>query len=79
MHALHQHHPIVRVGPNALSYGAPTAIKDIYGHGTTCVKDRFYSEKSGSHAHLANVVDKQDHARKRKVLASAYAIKNPEG
>ncbi|KAL4742734.1 cytochrome P450 [Aspergillus similis] len=78
-HALHQHHPVIRIGPNALSYGAPAAIKDIYGHGTACVKDRFYSETSGSHAHLADVVDKQDHARKRKVLASAYAIKNLEG
>ncbi|KAL4980138.1 cytochrome P450 [Aspergillus desertorum] len=79
LHALHKHHPIIRVGPNALSYGAPAAIKDIYGHRTTCVKDRFYSETSGSHAHLADIVDKQGHARKRKVLASAYAIKNLEG
>lgn len=79
LRALHQRNPVLRVGPNALSYGAPAAIKDIYGQGTTCVKDRFYSETSGSHAHLADVVDKQDHARKRKVLASAYAIKNLEG
>lgn len=76
---MHQHHPVIRVGPNALSYGAPAAIKDIYGHGTTRVKNRFYSETSGSHAQLADVVDKQDHTRKRKVLASAYAIKNLEG
>ncbi|KAL4760661.1 cytochrome P450 [Aspergillus foveolatus] len=79
LHALRQHHPVIRVGPNALSHGAPAAIKDIHGHGTTCVKDRFYSETSGSHAHLADVVDKQDHARKKKVLASAYTIKYLEG
>ncbi|KAL4801077.1 cytochrome P450 [Aspergillus venezuelensis] len=78
LHALHQKHPIIRIGPNSLSYGSPAAIKDIYGHGTSCVKDRFYSETSGSHAHLADVVDKVDHARKRKVLSSAYAIKNLE-
>ncbi|KAL4959117.1 cytochrome P450 [Aspergillus stella-maris] len=78
LHVLHQKYPIIRIGPNSLSYGSPAAIKDIYGHGTSCVKDRFYSETSGSHAHLADVVDKADHARKRKVLSSAYAIKNLE-
>ncbi|KAL4919527.1 cytochrome P450 [Aspergillus aurantiobrunneus] len=78
LHELHKTHPVLRIGPNALSYGHPDAIKDIYGHGTACVKDRFYSETSGSHAHLADVVDKQDHARKRKVLSSAYALKNLE-
>ncbi|KAL4807717.1 cytochrome P450 [Aspergillus unguis] len=75
---LHKTHPILRIGPNALSYGHPDAIKDIYGHGTACVKDKFYSETSGSHAHLADVVDKTEHARMRKVLSSAYAIKNLE-
>ncbi|KAL4878935.1 cytochrome P450 [Aspergillus karnatakaensis] len=78
LYELHKVHPVLRIGPNALSYADPGAIKDIYGHGTACVKDRFYSETSGSHSHLADVVDKQDHARKRKVLSSAYAIKNLE-
>ncbi|RDW78670.1 cytochrome P450 [Aspergillus mulundensis] len=79
LHELHQTHPVIRIGPNALSYGTPAAIRDIYGHSTACVKDRFYSDTSGSHAHLADVVNKAEHARKRKVLASAYAIKNLEG
>ncbi|KAJ5749209.1 uncharacterized protein N7511_010905 [Penicillium nucicola] len=74
----HKRHPVLRIGPNALSYSDPQAIKNIYGHGTGCIKDRFYSETSGSHSHLADVVDKQDHARKRKILSSAYALKNLE-
>ncbi|XHG09908.1 hypothetical protein AWENTII_012944 [Aspergillus wentii] len=74
----HKKHPVIRVGPNSLSYSDPSAIKDIYGHGTTCIKDRFYSETGGSHSHLADVVNKQEHARKRKVLSSAYAVKNLE-
>lgn len=74
----HKKHPVVRIGPNALSYSDPRAIKDIYGHGTACIKDRFYSETSGSHSHLADVVNKGDHARKRKILSSAYALKNLE-
>ncbi|KAH8690309.1 cytochrome P450 [Talaromyces proteolyticus] len=75
----HQKYPVVRIGPNSLSYGDPKAIKDIYGHGTSCVKDQFYSVLVGSHYHLADVVDKPDHARKRKILSSAYALKNLEG
>lgn len=74
----HKDHPVLHVGPNSLSYSDPHAIKDIYGHGTACVKDQFYSETGGTHARLADVVDKAEHARKRKVLASAYALKNLE-
>ncbi|GMG31422.1 unnamed protein product [Aspergillus oryzae] len=75
----HKKHPVLRIGPNKLSYAEPVAIKDIYGHGTKCTKDVFYSALSGSHYHLADVVDKEDHARKRKVLSNPYAIKNLEG
>jgi cytochrome P450 len=76
---LHKKHPVVRTGPNALSYGDVRAIKDIYGHNTKCTKDKQYLVTSGSHFHLADVIDKPDHARKRKVLSSAYALKNLEG
>jgi hypothetical protein len=37
-----------------------------------------YNILSGSHFHLADVIDKAHHAQKRKVLSSAYAIKNLE-
>lgn len=76
---LHQKHPVIRTGPNSLSYGDLRAIKDIYGHNTPCTKDGSYVISSGSHYHLADVIDKHDHARKRKLLSSAYAIKNLEG
>jgi cytochrome P450 len=76
---LHQKHPVIRTGPNTLSYGDVRAIKDIYGHNTKCIKDSSYVITSGTHFHLADVVDKPDHARKRKVLSSAYALKNLEG
>jgi cytochrome P450 len=75
----HKKHPVVRIGPNSLSYGDPSTIMDIYGHNTKCTKDLMYSELAGTHYHLADVVDKPEHARKRKVLSSAYAIKNLEG
>lgn len=75
---LHKKHPVIRIGPNSLSYGDVRAIKDIYGHGTKCTKDGQYLVTSGTHYHLADVIDKPDHARKRKVLSAAYALKNLE-
>ncbi|OOQ86844.1 benzoate 4-monooxygenase cytochrome P450 [Penicillium brasilianum] len=75
---LHKKHPVIRTGPNMLSYGDVRAIKDIYGHNTKCTKDASYAVTAGTHFNLADVVDKPDHARKRKVLSSAYALKNLE-
>ena len=34
---------------------------------------------AGTHFNLADVIDKRDHQRKRKILSSAYAIQNLEG
>ncbi|PWY94046.1 cytochrome P450 [Aspergillus sclerotioniger CBS 115572] len=76
---LHKRHPVLRIGPNALSFGDGRAIKDIYGHSTKCIKDDMYRLLAGSHSHLADVVDKKEHQRKRKILSSAYALKNLEG
>ncbi|KAI0858975.1 cytochrome P450 [Xylaria cubensis] len=73
---LHKERPILRTGPNTLSFGSVLAIKDIYGHGSPCLKDESYLITAGSHHHLADVIDRADHARKRRVLSAAYAIKN---
>lgn len=73
---MHKKHPIIRIGPNSLSYGDLNAIRDIYGHGTKCYKDVFYQTEAGLHFNLGNVIDKQDHARKRKMLAGAFVMKN---
>lgn len=70
--------PIIRTGPNSLSFSDMKAIKDIYGHSTQCTKDGQYVVQSGTHFHLADVVDKHEHAKKRKVLSSAFALKNLE-
>ncbi|CAP96235.1 Benzoate 4-monooxygenase [Penicillium chrysogenum] len=75
---LHKKNPVIRTGPNQLSYGDVRAIKDIYGHNTKCLKDPSYVVTSGTHYNLADVVDKPDHARKRKILSAAYALKNLE-
>lgn len=76
---LHQTQPILRTGTNSLSFGDVRAIKDIYGHGSPCIKDDQYDLLAGTHYNLADVTDKPHHARKRKILSSAYALKNLEG
>lgn len=74
----HKKSPVVRIGPNSLSYSDLAAIKDIYGHSTPCTKDIFYDALAGTHHHLADVREKLDHQRKRRILSSAYALKNLE-
>lgn len=72
----HRDHPILRIGPNNLSFGDARAIRDIYGHGTTCVKDLKYVITASEHPHLFDVVEKQKHGEKRKRLSAAFAIKH---
>jgi benzoate 4-monooxygenase len=76
---LHDKSPILRIGPNNLSFSGVDAIRDIYGHSTSCVKDLKYAITAGTHPNLFDVVDKPNHAAKRKRLSAAFAIKNLEG
>ncbi|KAL4903758.1 hypothetical protein BDW74DRAFT_185866 [Aspergillus multicolor] len=62
---------ILRTGPNSISFGDIRAIKDLYGHGTRCIKDHNYTLLAGSHTQIFEVVDKGDHSRRRKQLSSA--------
>ncbi|KAJ5369769.1 benzoate 4-monooxygenase cytochrome P450 [Penicillium cataractarum] len=78
LHVHHKKHPILRTGPTALSFSSVAAIKDIYGHGSPCLKDDVYKSISGDHPHVLNVVDRDDHARKRRMLSNAFAARNLE-
>ena len=75
--AVHEAHqklgPVIRVGPNSVSFADVNAARDIYGHGSPVRKDHFYDVQAGSHRHLADVSDREDHSRKRRVLAGAYS------
>jgi cytochrome P450 len=70
--------PVLRIGPNHLSFVEPQAIKDIHGHGTVMEKGWHYDLIAGSHRHLADVVDRSEHKRKRKVLAAAFSQSSVE-
>ncbi|KAH8803375.1 benzoate 4-monooxygenase cytochrome P450 [Xylogone sp. PMI_703] len=75
----HKIHPVIRLGPNTLSFADVRAIRDIYGHSTKCRKDDMYTVTAGPHVNLLDVVDKDDHARKRRMLSNAFATRNLEG
>ncbi|KAF2796452.1 cytochrome P450 [Melanomma pulvis-pyrius CBS 109.77] len=75
--------PIVRLGPNHLSINSATALKSIYGFRANVQKADFYeafpANKSTVNVHSS--IDKQQHARKRRVLSHAFsdqAIKSLE-
>jgi benzoate 4-monooxygenase len=78
LYEAHKDKPILRIGPNSLSFGRTEAVKDIYGHGTKCTKDLKEDVLKGTHEHLFDVIDKPAHAQKRKRLAAAFAIKHLE-
>ncbi|KAF2207353.1 hypothetical protein CERZMDRAFT_102447 [Cercospora zeae-maydis SCOH1-5] len=67
--------PIVRFGPNSLSFNSNTALKDIYGFKSNVRKAPFYeafwATKDSFSTHSA--ISKSIHARKRRVLSHAFS------
>lgn len=79
---MHQRYgPIVRFGPNSLSFNSATALKDVYGFKANVRKAEFYEAFVHPAANTHNCRDRQLHARKRRVMAHAFsdaAIKEME-
>ncbi|XRM42524.1 hypothetical protein ABZX51_005740 [Aspergillus tubingensis] len=57
---------VVRIKPREISINDPSAIKDIYGVGTTCVKGPFY-DLHYPHRSLQMARDKAFHSRRRRL------------
>ncbi|KAF9883071.1 hypothetical protein FE257_004128 [Aspergillus nanangensis] len=74
----HQSYPVIRLGPDSLSFSDIKAIKDIYGHSTPCIKGDMYSTPGGVHHNVLDSVDKLEHSQKRKRLAIAFSAKHLE-
>lgn len=74
LHAAHQEWPIVRVAPNTISFNDPSAATTIYGHGSPATKSPFYDAGAGHFKNLADTRDKEEHSRKRRILATGYAL-----
>lgn len=66
---------VVRIGPKHLSFTSPAALREIYGHSATPVKDAFYSNQAGNTPNMADAVDKSVHSMKRRALANVFSPK----
>ncbi|KAL7273449.1 hypothetical protein RUND412_003704 [Rhizina undulata] len=68
--------PYVRISPNFLTLNTKEGLKEIYGVNKNVQKSHFYTAAVGHAsnyaANTATEIDKQVHARKRKVLAQAF-------
>jgi cytochrome P450 len=86
VHAAHKElGPVVRIQPNHVSFTDPRAIADIYSFQSGMMKDPFYETFSGEDQYgvnersIVNTRDRAVHARKRKFLSSAFALKSIVG
>ncbi|KAL7267866.1 hypothetical protein RUND412_009532 [Rhizina undulata] len=77
--------PYVRLSPNFLTVNTKEGLKEIYGVNKNVQKSDFYRAAAGHWSNYVtstvSAIDKQEHARKRKVLAHAFtdtALKSME-
>ncbi|KAF3763170.1 cytochrome P450 [Cryphonectria parasitica EP155] len=79
---LHQRYgPVVRIGPDSLSFNTSSSLKEIYGFKSNVRKAQFYDAFVHPAPNTHNCRDRQLHARKRRVMAHAFsdgAIKEME-
>ncbi|TPX10847.1 uncharacterized protein E0L32_008236 [Thyridium curvatum] len=79
IHRLHQKYgPVVRIGPNEAAFASQTAVKEIYcSGGSGYDKTEFYDLfKVYGRRTMFTTLNKEDHARRRRILADRYANSN---
>jgi len=75
IHAAHEKYgPIVRVGPNELSFANPAAVRDIYTSKSFVKEETFYRAKRIFHEnHLFSFRNAEAHNQRRKLLARGFS------
>lgn len=76
IHAAHQQYgPIVRVGPNEISFADPSVVRDIYNNSDVFVKEEtFYRAKRIFHEnHMMSFRDPEAHKHRRKLLSRGFS------
>ncbi|KJZ71658.1 hypothetical protein HIM_08970 [Hirsutella minnesotensis 3608] len=78
LYRLHQKHgSFVRFGPNHVSILSASALEQIYGHQANVQKGSWYSVYYG--ISIFNAIDKNVHARKKRVMAQAFSDRAVRG
>ena len=73
--------PVVRIGPNHLSFCDHSAVKTIYGFGSdtvpSMIKDpRFFTPEVDHSMNVINEIDKEEHSRMRRMMSAAFSTSN---
>ncbi|KFY41203.1 hypothetical protein V495_05024 [Pseudogymnoascus sp. VKM F-4514 (FW-929)] len=68
--------PVTRIAPDHLSFAEPKAYKDIYGHGSSIIKDIFYDNLAGDTPSMADTTSRELHSSKRRNVSSVFSAKN---
>lgn len=72
-----KHGPIVRISPNHISVADKDAISVIYGQGNEAFhKSHFYDAFVCDQPSVFSTTDRQDHARKRRLVSQAFSYKS---
>ncbi|PQE13704.1 Isotrichodermin C-15 hydroxylase protein [Rutstroemia sp. NJR-2017a BVV2] len=72
LYDLHQKYgPFIRYGPDHMSINSATALEQIYGHKANVQKGFWYRVFYG--VSIFNAVDKDVHARKKRVMSQAFS------
>ncbi|KAI5868134.1 cytochrome P450 [Durotheca rogersii] len=79
VHGLHlRYGPVVRIAPNEVSFASAEGIKEIYGSGGSGYdKTEFYDLfKIYGRRTTFTTLNKEDHARRKRIIADRYANSN---
>lgn len=76
--SLHEKYgPVVRIGPNELSYSSANSWKDIYGHvggRKTFTKSSFYND--GTEPSILSERDPHKHGKLRRLLSNGFSARS---
>ncbi|KAG5637677.1 hypothetical protein H0H81_003645 [Sphagnurus paluster] len=77
VHEMHQKYgPLVRLAPNHISIADPDALNIVYAHGNGALKSNFYDAFVSIRRGVFNTRDRQEHARKRKIVSHIFSQKS---
>ncbi|KAJ5797590.1 benzoate 4-monooxygenase cytochrome P450 [Penicillium pulvis] len=78
LYQLHQRYGrIVRIGPNRVTILDAEALEPIYGHQANVKKSQWYH--SFYSVSIFNAIDRDEHARKRRVMSQAFSTEAVRG
>ncbi|KAJ3501164.1 hypothetical protein NLJ89_g9465 [Agrocybe chaxingu] len=77
VHQMHQKYgTFVRIAPNHVSIAEPDALGIVYAHGNGALKSDFYDAFVSIRRGVFNTRDRNEHARKRKIISHIFSQKS---